>query len=112
MAFVFDLRPEHSVSVPISFRGLCYPRNLPLTKTLMPGIIDDDTNSSFSDGGSLFSFSLTKLQVLVAEQLGTVCTLRKLAEGGNHKESNIKATFYASEAYVHRYTILSSRARI
>jgi hypothetical protein len=60
---------------------------------MMPIIIDDvDVNSTFSDGGGLFSFNLTKLQTLVAEHLGSPCTLRKLAEGGNHKESNAKTT--------------------
>ncbi|KIM48606.1 hypothetical protein M413DRAFT_60457 [Hebeloma cylindrosporum] len=51
--------------------------------------IQDDKeslHSAFSDDdGSYSTISLSKLELAVGEVLGIQCTLRKLAEGGNHK---------------------------
>jgi hypothetical protein len=46
---------------------------------------DDDDESTFSGNGEAYSFNLKQLQRIVSEKLGKECTLRKLAEGGNHK---------------------------
>ena len=40
---------------------------------------------SQADGDGFYSISLPKLELAVGEILGIQCTLRKLAEGGNHK---------------------------
>ena len=46
---------------------------------------NESVHSTFSDGDGFYSISLPKLELAVGDILGIQCTLRKLAEGGNHK---------------------------
>lgn len=57
-----------------------------MTQQLMSTQDDNESvHSTFSDGDGSHSISLPKLELAVGEILGIQCTLRKLAEGGNHK---------------------------
>lgn len=47
---------------------------------------DDETRSTFSsDEGTPHTFYFSHLEALVSHDIGTTCTLSKLAEGGYHK---------------------------
>jgi len=66
-----------------------------------------EIDSIFSDEeGEGFHFSLTQMEILVSQKLGTPCHLRKLAEGGYHKVSSGSFTLSFSNRLAQVYDVV------